>query len=75
MVKTVSAKVPDELKDEIDREGINVSEVIREALNDELRDRRRTELQRDSAALGDQLAERVDRSDVATAVRQTREEN
>lgn len=75
MVKTVSAKVPDELKDEIDREGINVSEVIREALDDELRDRRRTELQRDSAALGDQLAGRVDRSDVATAVRETREEN
>ena len=75
MVKTVSAKVPDELKDEIDREGINVSEVIREALDDELRDRRRTELQRDSAALGDQLAERVDKSDVATAVRETREEN
>lgn len=75
MVKTVSAKVPDELKDEIDREGINVSEVIREALDDELRDRRRTKLQRDSAALGDQLAGRVDRSDVATAVRETREEN
>lgn len=75
MVKTVSAKVPDELKDEIDREGINVSEVIREALDEELRDRRRTELQRDSAALGDQLAGRVDRSDVATAVRKTREEN
>ncbi|WP_049996191.1 ribbon-helix-helix protein, CopG family [Halococcus sediminicola] len=75
MVKTVSAKVPDELKDEIDREGINVSEVIREALSDELRDRRRTELQRDSAALGNQLAGRVDKSDVATAVRETREEN
>ncbi len=75
MVKTVSAKVPDELKDEIDREGINVSEVIREALDEELRDRRRTELQQDSAALGDQLAGRVDRNDVATAVRETREEN
>lgn len=75
MTKTVCAKIPDEMKAEIEDEDINVSETIREALADELTRRRRTELAQDAAALGERIGDRVDTEDVVTAVRETRQEN
>ena len=73
MTKTVSAKIPDEMKEGIEREDINVSEVFREALADELAQRRRARLTEDVSALGESIGDRVDTEDVANAVRETRE--
>jgi len=41
MSTTVSAKIPEELKRELEAEDINISETIREALEAEIRNRRR----------------------------------
>lgn len=75
MTKTVSAKIPDDMKDEIEREEINVSEVIREALAEELADRRRGDLQRDAAALRERIGSGVSTKTIVNAVRETRQEN
>jgi len=75
MTTTVSAKIPDEMKEGIDREDINVSEVFREALADELAQRRRARLTDDASALGESIGDRVDTEDIANAVRETREEH
>ena len=75
MTKTVSAKIPDEMKEGIEREDINVSEVFREALADELAQRRRARLTEDVSALGESIGDRVGTEDVANAVRETREEH
>jgi antitoxin CcdA len=41
---TVSAKVPEELKEQLDQAEINISEAIREALEERIRQQRRAEL-------------------------------
>ena len=74
MTKTVSAKIPDEMKDEIEREGINVSEVIREALAEELDERRREELQCDAAQLRKRVDNDISTDTIVAAVRETRQE-
>lgn len=74
MTKTVSAKVPDELKEELEREGINVSEVIRDALNKELAERRRETLQNDVADLRKRVGSGVSTETIVDSVRETREE-
>lgn len=71
---TVSAKIPDEMKDEIEREDINVSEVIRAALEEELARRRREALTRDVAALRERVGGDVSTDTILTAVRETRQE-
>ncbi|EMA45044.1 hypothetical protein C448_07874 [Halococcus morrhuae DSM 1307] len=75
MARTVCAKVPDEMKAEIDRTEINVSAVVRAALDDELTRRRRSDLREDASALGERVADQVSEEEVATAVRETREEH
>ncbi len=69
----VSAKVRRELKEEAERLGINISEVIRRALEEEVRRRRLEELERMLDRLGPAL-ERVSVEDVVEAVRRSREE-
>ena len=44
MSTTVSAKIPEELKRELEEENINISETIRDALEAEIRRRRRAAL-------------------------------
>ncbi len=55
-MSTVSAKIPDDLKKELEQEDINVSEVIRNALEEEITERRREKLRRDV----DSLRKKVD---------------
>lgn len=74
MTKTVSAKIPDEMKDEIEREEINVSEVIREALDEELAERRREGLQRDATHLRKRVGDGISTDTIVAAVRETRQE-
>ncbi|MFB6244798.1 MAG: hypothetical protein ABEJ03_00445 [Candidatus Nanohaloarchaea archaeon] len=63
---TVSARVPDGLKEEISEEGIEVSPIIREALEEELKRRRRKQAKEKSEKLpeigtGEELAEEIRR--------------
>lgn len=75
MTRTVSAKVPDELKDELEQAGINVSDVIRDALTDELAERRREAFRRDAADLRERVGNGVDTDAIVDVVRETREEH
>jgi post-segregation antitoxin (ccd killing protein) len=75
MSKTVSAKIPEELKEELEQEEINVSEVIRDALADELAARRREAFRRDAAALHEQVGNGVETDAIVGVVRETREEH
>lgn len=74
MTSMVSAKIPDEMKRAIEREDLNVSEVIREALDDELTQRRREKLSRDVAALRESIDGRVSSDDIVRSIREDRDE-
>lgn len=73
MTTTVSAKIPDEMKAELEREDVNISEVIRNALDEELTERRRERLQQDAASLRERVGD-VDTDEIVDAVRETRTE-
>lgn len=73
MTETVSAKIPDELKREIDAADINVSEVIRDALENEVQERRREKLRKDAASLRDDVGDGIQTDEIASAVREARE--
>ena len=67
---TVSAKIPEELKKQLDSAEINISAAIREALEAEIRQRRRAELRERAAAVESSMA----RAELATAIRSDRDE-
>lgn len=67
---TVSAKIPEELKKQLDSAEINISAAIREALEEEIRQRRRSELRERAAAVESSIA----RAELATAIRSDRDE-
>lgn len=52
---TVSARVPDELKKKVYEEGISLSEVIREALERELKKQRRKNIKADAEKLSEEI--------------------
>ncbi|MFC6768644.1 hypothetical protein [Natrinema soli] len=72
---TVSAKIPDDLKKELEREDINVSEVIRTALEEEITERRREKLRRDVDSLREKVDDGIETDEIIEAVRETRQEN
>ncbi|ADD04477.1 uncharacterized protein Nmag_0893 [Natrialba magadii ATCC 43099] len=72
---TVSAKIPDEMKEELEKEDINVSEVIRNALEEEITKRRREKLRRDVDSLREKIDDGVETDEIVGAVRETRQEN
>ncbi|ELY37898.1 hypothetical protein [Natronorubrum tibetense] len=74
MTETVSAKIPDELKRDIDDADINVSEVIRDALENEVTERRREKLRNDAASLRNDVGDGVETDEIVSAIRETREE-
>lgn len=73
MTETVSAKIPDEVKHELEREEVNVSEVIRDALTDELTRRRRADLERDVTDLRESIDGRIDTDDIVRSIHDDRE--
>ena len=75
MSTTVSAKIPEELKEELEAEGINISETIRDALEAEIRRRRREELSERADQLASSLDEPIDGDTVAGLVREDRREH
>ena len=74
MSTTVSAKIPEELKRELDEADINVSEAIREALEEEVRRRRRERLSERAASIKGGDNGSVDTDEIADLVRADRTE-
>lgn len=68
---TVSARVPEELKRQVSEEDINLSEVIRSALEEEIRKKRREKIREDADELSDRVQE-VDSDEVVEAIRRDR---
>ncbi|RLE56504.1 MAG: hypothetical protein DRJ32_07830 [Thermoprotei archaeon] len=69
---TVSTKVRRELKEEAERLGIKVSEVLRRALEEEVRRRKLEELRKKLDELDDVL-EKIDINRIVEAIREDRE--
>jgi post-segregation antitoxin (ccd killing protein) len=73
MCSTVTAKIPKELKQKLKERGINISEVIRRALEEEIAAREEKELREMLDEIHANLGERLSEEDVVCAVRATRE--
>ena len=73
MSTTVSAKIPEELKRELEAEGVNISRAIREALEAEARRRRREEIRSRAAELRDSTAATMTAEELAAVVRADRD--
>ena len=69
---TASTKIRRELKEEAERLGINISEVLRRALEEEVKRRKLEMLKRRLEELSDVL-EKVDLSRVVRSIREDRE--
>jgi post-segregation antitoxin (ccd killing protein) len=71
MGSVISVRIPTDLKDDLKRYGIEVSEVTRKALEEEVRRREREELQRMAEELGDFL-EKIPRERIVEGIREDR---
>jgi len=71
---TVSAKIPEELKHELEKADINVDAVIRTALEAEVRQRRRERLSERAAEFNKDSQECINSEDVVDLVRMDRTE-
>jgi antitoxin CcdA len=71
MGSIISVRVPPELKDNLKRYGIEVSEVTRKALEEEVKRREREELQRMAEELG-ALLEKIPRERIIEGIREDR---
>ncbi len=71
MGSVISVRVPQELKDDLKRYGIEVSEVTRKALEEEVKRREREELQGMAEELGEFL-EKISRERIVKGIREDR---
>ncbi len=71
---TVSAKISKKLKESLAKHGVRVSEVVRNALQEEVTRREEIELREALHRLSRNLKGKVSTQDVVAAVRSTREE-
>lgn len=71
MGSVISVRVPTELKDDLKRYGIEVSEVTRKALEEEVRRREREELKGMAEELGEFL-EKIPRERIVEGIREDR---
>ena len=69
---TVSTKVRRELKEEAERLGVRISEVLRRALEDEVKRRKLEELEEKLGEVGEAL-DRIDIDRVVKSIREDRE--
>jgi len=69
---TVSTKVRRELKEEAERLGVKISEVLRRALEEEVRRRKLEELEEKLSEVGETL-DRIDIDRVVKSIREDRE--
>ncbi|WP_227379285.1 hypothetical protein [Haladaptatus halobius] len=73
MSRTVTARVPDELKADMDEYDINVSEIVRDALEAEVRRRRREELIKRGDDLSRRIGDQIETERVVENIREDRE--
>jgi antitoxin CcdA len=73
MSGTVTARVPDELKADMDEYDINVSEIVRDALEAEVRRRRREELIKRGDDLSRRIGDQIETERVVENIREDRE--
>ena len=71
MGSVISVRIPTDLKDDLKRYGIEVSEVTRKALEEEVRRREREELQGMAEELGEFL-EKIPRERIVEGIREDR---
>jgi len=71
MGSIITVRVPTELKENLNRYGIEVSKVAREALEEEVRRREREELQRMAEKLGEFL-EKIPPERIVEGIREDR---
>ena len=69
----ITVRVPRELKEELRRYGVEVSEVTRRALEGEVRERRRMELEEAARSLGESLG-RIPEDRIVRSIREDRGE-
>lgn len=72
MSRTVTARIPDELKADMDEYDVNVSEVVREALEAEVRRQRRNELIKQGDELSQRIGDQIDTERVVEYIREDR---
>ena len=71
---TITAKVPREIKEEAKRLGINISEVVRRALIEEINRRKLEEIKKRKMRLK-QVLERISDERVVKTIREMRDSN
>lgn len=71
---TVTAKVPVELKKKLRESGVNVSQLVRRAIEEEIK-RREEEALRTLAKEASQLLKKIPSDEFTKAIRETRDEN
>jgi len=69
---TITVRVPRKLKEELAKYGVNVSEILRRALEEEVRKRKREELKAAAAELGEFFS-RIPDEEIVKSIRETRE--
>ncbi|KXB05648.1 hypothetical protein AKJ50_00280 [candidate division MSBL1 archaeon SCGC-AAA382A13] len=74
-MSTISAKIPERLKRELEEEGINISETVRKSLEDELKRRRRKRLREKAEDLRSRLREKINAEQMTATIRESREEH
>ena len=74
MSTTVSAKIPRALRERLREKGVNVSSVVRKALEKELQILEEAEIKGKLDALKAALGGKVSKNDVVKAVRSSRDE-
>jgi antitoxin CcdA len=67
---TVSAKIPEELKEQLDQADVNISEAIREALEERIRQQRRAELRQRAS----EIQSSIESERITAAVRSDRDD-
>lgn len=73
MTSTVTARVPDELKAETAEYDINISDVVRDALESEVRQRRREALIKRGNELSERFGDHIETERVVDTIREDRE--
>lgn len=68
---TITVRVSKELKEDLRRYGVNLSEAVRESLKEEVRRRRLEDLRKVAGELGELLAE-IPEEKIVESVRETR---
>jgi len=68
----ITVRVPRKLKEELAKYGINVSEVIRRSLEEEVKKRKREELKAVASELG-KLFSRIPDEEMVRSIRETRD--